>query len=62
MTINKEEYIEIEKEVVKYSKEHQDEVVLKNFTSHVEEKLKNFKPMIMVYGTEGFSRTLFKSA
>ena len=51
MTINKEECIEIEKEVVKYSKEHQDEVVLKNFTSHVEEKLKNFKPTIMVYGT-----------
>lgn len=51
MIVNKEEYKEIQNKVVKYSKEYQDESHLKTFSSHIEEKMNNFKPTIMVYGT-----------
>jgi len=51
MIINKEEYIDIKNEVVKYSKEYQDKAHVDGFISHIEEKLNNFKPTIMVYGT-----------
>lgn len=51
MIVNKEEYEEIQNEVVKYSKEYQDENRLNVFSTHIQEKMNNFKPTIMVYGT-----------
>jgi len=51
MIIQKEQYEDIKREVVKYSKEYQSTENTKEFTAHIEEKLNNFKPTIMVYGT-----------
>ena len=51
MIVNKEEYEKIQNEVLKYSKEYQNENRLNAFRSHIQEKMNNFKPTIMVYGT-----------
>jgi GTP-binding protein EngB required for normal cell division len=51
MIIDKRQYNDIKNEVVKYSKEYQDKTHVEGFVSHIEEKLNNFKPTIMVYGT-----------
>jgi len=51
MIIDKRQYNDIKNEVVKYSKEYQDKAHVEGFVSHIEEKLNNFKPTIMVYGT-----------
>ena len=51
MIINKEEYTDIKNKIIQYSKEHQDSSKLNQFRLHIEDKLNNFKPTIMVYGT-----------
>jgi len=51
MIVDKEQYNSVKNEVVKYSKEYQDKAHVEGFVSHIEEKLNNFKPTIMVYGT-----------
>ena len=51
MIIDKEKYIAVKNEVIQCSKEYQNAEKLKQFTSHIEDKLNNFKPTIMVYGT-----------
>ena len=51
MVIDKEQYLHVKNEVVKYSKEYQSEENLNKFASHIEEKIENFKPTIIVYGT-----------
>jgi GTP-binding protein EngB required for normal cell division len=51
MIIQKEQYEDIKREVVQYSKEYQSPESIKQFTEHIEEKLNKFKPTIMVYGT-----------
>ena len=51
MQIDKEQYNSIKNEVVQYSKEYQDSTKVNQFVTHIEEKLNNFKPTIMVYGT-----------
>lgn len=51
MIIDKEQYIDIKNKVVKYSKEYQNKTKIDSFISHIEDKLNDFKPTIMVYGT-----------
>ena len=51
MIINKEEYTDIKNKIIQYSKEHQDSLKVNQFRLHIEDKLNNFKPTIMVYGT-----------
>jgi len=51
MIVDKEQYDSVKNEVVKYSKGYQDKAHVEGFASHIEEKLNNFKPTIMVYGT-----------
>ncbi|MEA1955890.1 MAG: GTPase [Campylobacterota bacterium] len=51
MIIDKEQYINVKNEVIKYSIEYQSKDSLNMFASHIEDKINNFKPTIMVYGT-----------
>jgi len=51
MLMDKEKYNHIKQEIIKYSKKYQDDIKLNQFVSHIEDKLNNFKPTIMVYGT-----------
>jgi len=45
-----QEYQSIQTEVSNISKAYQDEIAVQKFNAHVEEKLKNFNPTIMMYG------------
>ncbi len=51
MSIEKEQFEDIKNELVTLSKEYMAEEQIKKFTSHIDEKLDNFEPTIMVYGT-----------
>ena len=51
MLLDKEKYNTIKEEVVKHSKAYQNEAKVEQFVSHIANKLQNFKPTVMVYGT-----------
>jgi len=51
MIIDKELYKKIAKEVIDYSKDEVSKEELESFQSHIENKLKDFKPTLMFYGT-----------
>ena len=51
MIVQKEQYIEIKDKVITYSNEYQKSENIAKFKKHIEDKLDNFKPTIMVYGT-----------
>lgn len=62
MIIDKIEYKEMIGNIIKYSKEKVDNKELAIFKSHVENKLKNFKPTIMVYGTYNSGKSTLLNA
>lgn len=51
MNSDRQQYEEMKNDVVKYSKEYLSAQQIEKFTSHVDDKLNNFKPTVMVYGT-----------
>ena len=51
MIVDKNEYKDIVQDVVKYSRNEASNDELKKFQKHIEQKLENFEPTLMVYGT-----------
>jgi len=62
MKIDKNKYKEIVESIVNYSKEEVSEEELNRFTEHIEEKLVNFKPTLMVYGTYNAGKSTLLNA
>jgi len=62
MKIEKEEFITIKDEVVKYAKPYQSHEDIEKFSSHIEEKLENFQPSMMVYGTYNAGKSTLLNA
>ena len=60
--INKNDYIEIVQDIVKYSKEQVSDTELKQFQIHIEEKLESFEPTLMVYGTYNSGKSTLLNA
>jgi len=60
--INKNSYMEIQKEIVKYADGLISKEKLDNFTQHVEDKLSDFKPTLMVYGTYNAGKSTLLNA
>jgi len=62
MIIDKDEYKEIVANIIEYSKNEVSNDELKKFQIHIEEKLKNFKPTLMVYGTYNAGKSTLLNA
>jgi len=62
MIINKDEYQKIIDDVTQYSKGQVSENELKKFQIHIQEKLKNFEPTLMVYGTYNSGKSTLLNA
>jgi len=62
MIIDKNEYKEIVQDVIKYSKDEVSDDELKKFQIHIETKLKNFEPTLMVYGTYNAGKSTLLNA
>lgn len=50
MIISKDDYIDIQKDVVKYTSELSTQKELDSFSQHIESKLSDFAPTMMIYG------------
>ncbi len=62
MIIDKDEYKEIVENIIEYSKNEVSNDELKKFQIHIEEKLKNFEPTLMVYGTYNAGKSTLLNA
>ncbi|MFK5976565.1 MAG: 50S ribosome-binding GTPase [Sulfurovum sp.] len=62
MIIDKNEYQEIVEDVIKYSKDEIANDELKKFKIHIETKLENFEPTLMVYGTYNAGKSTLLNA
>jgi len=62
VNIEVQEYEEIKSEVIKYSQAYVSSQEIENFTLHVEDKLNNFEPTIMVYGTYNAGKSTLLNA
>jgi len=62
MIIDKNEYKNIIVDVIKYSKKEVSQDELEKFQTHIEDKLKNFEPTLMVYGTYNAGKSTLLNA
>jgi len=62
MIIDKDKYRNIVDNVTKYSKGQVSENELKKFQIHIQEKLENFEPTLMVYGTYNAGKSTLLNA
>ena len=62
MIIDKNEYKNIVQDVIKYTKNEVSDDELKKFQTHIETKLENFKPTLMVYGTYNAGKSTLLNA
>ncbi|MBU1668376.1 50S ribosome-binding GTPase [bacterium] len=62
MIVDKNRYETIVEDVIKYSKNEVSENDLKQFQQHIEEKLENFEPTLMVYGTYNAGKSTLLNA
>jgi len=62
MIVDKNRYKKIVEDVIKYSKNEVSENDLKQFQQHIEEKLENFEPTLMVYGTYNAGKSTLLNA
>lgn len=60
--IEKNNYIEIQQDVVKYANSLIEKDKIDSFTRHIEEKLSNFKPTLMIYGTYNAGKSTLLNA
>jgi len=62
MIVDKNEYEEIVKNVIKYSKGIASDNELKKIQTHIQTKLENFEPTLMVYGTYNAGKSTLLNA
>lgn len=62
MIIDKNDYKKIAQDVAKYSKEEVSDGEITKFQMHIEEKLNNFEPTLMVYGTYNSGKSTLLNA
>jgi len=62
MIVDKEQYKEIVSDISEYAKGQISDDELKKFVQHVEEKLKNFVPTFMIYGTYNAGKSTLVNA
>ena len=62
MVVDKNSYAELQKEIVKYSDELVSRNELDSFTQHIEAKLIDFKPTLMIYGTYNAGKSTLLNA
>ena len=62
MITDKNSYIEIQKDIVKYSDKLVSEDELDSFNQHIESKLADFKPTLMIYGTYNAGKSTLLNA
>jgi len=62
MIVDKNEYLDIQKKVEKYSSELVTKEELDSFNQHIEAKLLNFKPTLMIYGTYNAGKSTLLNA
>jgi len=62
MIVNKNEYKDIVQDAVKYAQNEVSDDELKKFQKHIETKLENFEPTLMVYGTYNAGKSTLLNA
>lgn len=62
MNRDKQEYKDIKDELIKLSKEYMSTQEIEKFSLHIDEKLDNFEPTIMVYGTYNAGKSTLLNA
>ena len=62
MNTEKEQYSEIKNELVNLSKDYMSKEEIEKFSLHMDEKLDNFEPTIMVYGTYNAGKSTLLNA
>lgn len=62
MIVDKNEYKNIVQDVIKYTKNEVSDDELKKFQTHIETKLENFRPTLMVYGTYNAGKSTLLNA
>ena len=62
MIIDKDKYKEIVQNIIKYSKNEVSYDELKKLQTHIETKLENFEPTLMVYGTYNSGKSTLLNA
>jgi len=62
MIVDKEQYKEIVSDISEYAKGQISDDELKKFVQNVEEKLKNFIPTFMIYGTYNAGKSTLVNA
>ncbi len=62
MVVDKNSYLEIQKDIVKYSDELISKEELDSFNQYIEAKLSDFKPTLMIYGTYNAGKSTLLNA
>jgi small GTP-binding protein len=62
MIVDKSKYKEIDDDIAKYSKGIANDKELEIFKTHIEDKLNNFRPTLMVYGTYNSGKSTLLNA
>jgi GTP-binding protein EngB required for normal cell division len=62
MITDKNSYVEIQKDIVKYSDKLASKDELDSFNQHIESKLADFKPTLMIYGTYNAGKSTLLNA